>query len=175
MIQGFIKNYMVWLEYGLQSFHDRSLTAINRGHSVRHFLDALERTRERGINVCAHIILGLPGETKEDMLQTADCISNLDIQGIKIHLLYVIKDTPLAHLYEKGEYACLTRDEYLDILVSFLSRLRPDLVIQRLTGDPHPEDLLAPEWCLKKAEILTLLKEKMEAENIWQGKDQTTV
>jgi radical SAM protein (TIGR01212 family) len=175
MIQCFTKNYMVWLEYGLQSFHDRSLIEINRGHSVGQFLDAVERTRRRGINVCAHIILGLPGETKEDMIQTADRLSKLDIQGVKIHLLYVIKDTPLANLYEKGEYSCLTQDKYLDILTSFLSHLRPDLIIQRLTGDPHPEDLLAPEWCLKKNETLALLKEKMEKENIWQGKEQIIV
>ncbi|MGA1841474.1 MAG: TIGR01212 family radical SAM protein [bacterium] len=175
MIACFIEDYMVWMEYGLQSIHDRSLLAINRGHSVGQFLDAVDRTRKKGINVCAHIILGLPGETKEDMIQTADRISKLDIQGVKIHLLYVIKNTPLANLYSRGEYKCLTQEEYLEILLSFLEHLRQDIVIQRLTSDPHPEDLLAPEWCLKKNEVLTLLQEKMEKENIWQGKGQTII
>lgn len=172
MIESFSRNYMVWMEYGLQSIHDRSLLAINRGHSAGQFFDAVDRTRKRGINVCAHIILGLPGESKEDMIQTADQISKLDIQGVKIHLLYVIKDTPLANLYKRGEYKCLTQEEYLEILISFLSHLRQDIIIQRLTGDPHPEDLLAPGWCLKKNETLSLLKEKMEKENIWQGREQ---
>ncbi|MGA1863531.1 MAG: TIGR01212 family radical SAM protein [bacterium] len=175
MIACFITDYMVWMEYGLQSIHDRSLLAINRGHSAGQFLDAVDRTRKRGINVCAHIILGLPGETKEDMLQTADQISKLDIQGVKIHLLYVIKDTPLANLYARGEYKCLTQEEYLEILISFLKHLRKDIIIQRLTGDPHPEDLLAPGWSLKKNEVLKLLQEKMEKEDIWQGNEQTII
>lgn len=161
---------MVWLEYGLQSFHDRTLLAINRGHTVRQFLDAVERTRKRGINVCAHIILGLPGESKEDIIQTADLISDLDIQGIKIHLLYVIRDTPLADLYQRGAYRCLTQEEYLDILLCFLAHLRSDIVIQRLTGDPHPEDLLAPAWSLKKSETLARLNHMMQEQDVWQGK-----
>ena len=170
MIQAFTRNYMVWLEYGLQSFHDRTLLAINRGHTVRQFLDAVERTRKRGINVCAHIILGLPGESKEDIIQTADLISDLDIQGIKIHLLYVIRDTPLADLYQRGAYRCLTQEEYLDILLCFLAHLRSDIVIQRLTGDPHPEDLLAPAWSLKKSETLARLNHMMQEQDVWQGK-----
>ncbi|MGA1795208.1 MAG: TIGR01212 family radical SAM protein [bacterium] len=171
MIQGFTGAYMVWLEYGLQSFHDRTLALINRGHTVDAFLDAVRRTRTRGINVCVHVILGLPGEDRGDMLETANRLSMLDIQGIKIHLLYVVKGTPLARLYERGEYTCLTREEYVDILVSFLARLRPDIVIQRLTGDPHPEELLAPSWALDKGKVLALIHDRMEQEDTWQGKN----
>jgi len=173
MIQGFAGKSMVWLEYGLQSFHDRTLILINRGHTVDAFLDAVRRTRRRGINVCVHVILGLPGEGKRDMLETADRLSMLDIQGIKIHLLYVVKGTPLARLYETGEYACLCMEEYVDILISFLARLRPDIVIQRMTGDPHPEDLLAPSWSLQKGEVLTLIHARMEQEDVWQGRNYT--
>ncbi|MBN2374630.1 TIGR01212 family radical SAM protein [bacterium] len=172
MIEGYVKDYMVWIEYGLQSFHDNTLKRINRGHTVAQFMDAVRRTRQRkGINVCVHVILGLPGETKKDMIRTAKRISGLDIQGIKIHLLYVIKGTPLADLYESGEYECLTQSEYLDILASFISCLRPDIIIQRLTGDPHPDELLAPLWSLRKQETLRMLNEKMEREDIWQGKE----
>lgn len=173
MIQGFTEAYMVWLEYGLQSFHNRTLTLINRGHTVKAFLDAVQRTRMRGINVCVHVILGLPGEDTRDMMETADRLSMLDIQGIKIHLLYVVKGTPLARLYEREEYACLTREEYVDILISFLARLRPDIIIQRLTGDPHPEDLLAPSWALDKGKVLALIQARMEEEDAWQGKNHT--
>ena len=170
MIHHITKEYMVWLEYGLQSFHDRTLLKINRGHTVDQFLDAVERTRKRGIQICVHVILGLPGEDKRDMIQTADRISMLDIQGIKIHLLYVIKGTPLADLLKKGAYRCLSQEEYLDILVDFLAHLRPNLIIQRLTGDPHPDELMAPAWCLNKQETLTLLNRRMEEEELWQGK-----
>ncbi len=170
MIQGFTKDYMVWIEYGLQSFHDKTLKRINRGHTVAHFIDAVKHTEKRGINVCAHVILGLPGETKEDMIQTARSISTLDIRGIKIHHLYVINGTPLADMYKKGEYKCLTQSEYTCITADFLSNLRKDIIIQRLTGDPHPEELLAPLWSLRKRETLELLNKKLENEDIWQGK-----
>jgi radical SAM superfamily enzyme len=116
------------------------------------------------------VILGLPGESRKDMIRTAQKISELAIQGIKIHLLYVIKNTPLAKLYLSGEYQCLTQEEYIDILSEFLACLRSDIVIQRLTGDPHPEDLLSPLWCLKKNETLLLLHERLEKVDIWQGK-----
>lgn len=170
MIRGFTANYMVWLEYGLQSLHDRTLRAINRGHIAAQFLDAVERTRKRNINVCAHVILGLPGESKADMIRTAQRLSSVDCQGIKIHLLYVIEGTPLADLYKSGAYRCLAQDEYVDILCSFLTYLREDIVIQRLTGDPHPEELVAPSWCLRKGEVLNMIKNRMAQEDIWQGK-----
>ena len=112
----------LWMEYGLQSIHDRSLGLINRGHNVAAFVDAVERTRQRGLAICVHVILGLPGENKEDMLATAQALAGLDIQGVKIHLLYVIHGTPLANLYQRGAYHCLSREEYVDIVCDFLSR-----------------------------------------------------
>ncbi|MBW1981141.1 MAG: TIGR01212 family radical SAM protein [Deltaproteobacteria bacterium] len=160
----------LWLEYGLQSIHDRSLVFINRGHTVAAFVDAVERTRLRGLDICVHVILGLPGEGKAEMLQTARALGCLDIQAVKIHLLYVIKDTPLAMLYSQGSYQCLSRDQYVDIVCDFLAYLPPQVVIHRLTGDPHPEELVAPMWALEKQTNLQAIWDTMEERNLWQGK-----
>ncbi len=160
----------VWIEYGLQSIHDRTLTLINRGHNVAAFMDAVERTRNRGLDICIHIILGLPGEGKPDMLSTARALAKLDIQGIKIHLLYVIQSTPLADLYQRGGYRCLSREEYVDIVCEFLALLPPQVVIHRLTGDPHPHELLAPKWALEKQTNLQAIRDTLESRDLWQGK-----
>ncbi len=143
-------NYLVWLEYGLQSAHNKTLELINRGHGIEEFIDAVKRTRQRGLNVCVHVILGLPYETRNHMLETARFLSNLDIQGVKIHLLYIIKDTPLEKWYLSGKYNPLTREEYVDIVSHFISYLPDSVVIQRITGDPHREELVAPMWALEK-------------------------
>jgi len=163
-------HYLVWLEYGLQSAHDTTLRRINRGHDRACFRDAVERTRGRGISICAHVILGLPGETREDMLETARFIADLGLDGVKIHLLYVVRGTPLADLYGQGQYRCLEQDEYVDLVCDFLERLPERMVIQRLTGDPHPEELVAPAWALKKAENLLRIRERLEERDTWQGK-----
>jgi len=161
-------HYLVWLEYGLQSAHDTTLRRINRGHDRACFRDAVERTRGRGISICAHVILGLPGETREDMLETARFIADLGLDGVKIHLLYVVRGTPLADLYGQGQYRCLEQDEYVDLVCDFLERLPERMVIQRLTGDPHPEELVAPAWALKKAENLLRIRERLEERDTWQ-------
>jgi len=160
----------VCVEYGLQSIHDRSLNWINRGHNYETFLDAVSRTRARGLEVCVHVILGLPGESKGDMLETATDLGQLDIQAIKIHLLYVIRDSPLHRLYEEGKYHCLSRDAYVDIVCDFLSLLPPQVVIQRVTGDPHPGELVAPLWALEKQTNLQTIRDTLRKRNIWQGK-----
>jgi len=160
----------LWVEYGLQSIHDATLRAINRGHTVEEFIEAVDETRRRGIEVVVHVILGLPGEGKEEMLATARALGQMDIQGVKIHLLYVIKGTPLARMFQKGEYRCLTREEYVDIVGEFLALLSPHVVIHRLTGDPHPRELLAPTWALEKQANLKAIMESMERRDLWQGK-----
>jgi hypothetical protein len=160
----------LWLEYGLQSIHDRTLLLINRGHDVAAFADAVERTRRRGFDICVHVILGLPDEDKADMLATARALAKLDIQGIKIHLLYVIQGTPLADLYQSGNYRCLGREEYVDIVCDFIALLPPQLVIHRLTGDPHPNELLAPQWALDKQTNLQAIRDALESRDLWQGK-----
>ena len=159
----------VTLEYGLQSVHDRTLDHINRGHRFAAFADAVERTRSRGIDAGVHVILGLPGESRDDMLETARVLGGIDLQGIKIHLLYVVRGTPLHELYEAGGYECLTREEYADIVCDFLGWLPPAMVIHRLTGDPHPEELVAPLWALEKQKNRRAILNLLDARGIRQG------
>ncbi len=170
LLQDYAKDYLVWLEYGLQSAHDTTLTLINRGHDFQCFKEAVDATRNRGIKICAHIILGLPNEDRSRMLETARSIANMGIDGIKIHLLYVVKGTQLEKLYSIGMYRCLEQQEYVNLVCDFLELIPQDMVIQRLTGDPHPEELVAPMWSLKKTETLTLINDTLEKRDSWQGK-----
>ena len=165
----YAKNRLIWMEYGLQSIHDVTLARINRGHDFACFKDAVAQTRNRGINVCAHIIFGLPGETRDMMLESADVLSELGVDGVKIHLLYVIKGTALATLYENGEFRCLEREEYAELVCDYLERLAPSMVIHRITGDPHPDELVAPLWPLKKTDTTNLIHRILEDRNSFQG------
>jgi len=164
------RTHLVWIEYGLQSAKDETLALINRGHDLDCFKNAVAATRNRGIKICAHVILGLPRETKADMLETARVIAGLGIDGVKVHLLYVVKGTRLEELYRQGEYRCLEQDEYAKLVCEFLEYLPEDMVIQRLTGDPHPEELVAPRWSLKKNETLALIQAELETRNTRQGR-----
>ncbi|MBF0113152.1 MAG: TIGR01212 family radical SAM protein, partial [Desulfamplus sp.] len=154
LIASYTDKYLVWLEYGLQSSHDSTLKLINRGHDFKCFVDAVNLVNERNlklgskINICAHVILGLPKETKEMMLKTAHRIGELGIDGVKIHLLYVIKETALETMWKRGDYCCMTQNEYVDAVCDFIEHLPKNIVIQRVTGDPHPDELVAPEWAL---------------------------
>lgn len=170
LLQGYARKYLVWVEYGLQSANDATLSAINRGHDVDCFRKAVYATRDRGINICAHVILGLPGEQRADMLQTAETIAELGIEGVKIHLLYVVKGTRLEHLYQQGGYRCLAQQEYIDLVCDFLERIPPEIIIQRLTGDPHPHELIAPRWALRKSETLAKIQQTLEKRDTWQGR-----
>jgi hypothetical protein len=170
LLQDYARNHLIWLEYGLQSAHDSTLRRINRGHDFRTFSEAVHATLNRGIKICAHVILGLPGETRENMLQTAEAIARLNIDGIKLHVLYVIKGTRLEALYRQGEFKCLEQQEYVDLVCDFLERLPRDMIIQRLTGDPHPEELVAPQWTRQKAATLDNIRMTLEERDAWQGK-----
>ena len=170
VLQEYAQNHLVWIEYGLQSAHDKTLALINRGHDLNCFKTAVKITQNKGIKICAHVILGLPGETKQNMLDTAKVIANLNIDGVKIHLLYVVEDTPLEKLYRSGHYACLKQMEYVDIVCDFLELLPQNMVIHRLTGDPHPNELVAPKWSLQKAQTLLLIRNTLKQRNSRQGK-----
>jgi uncharacterized protein len=170
LLQEYANNYLIWIEYGLQSAHDSTLSLINRGHDLNCFKAAVKATTNRGINICAHVILGLPGEKKEHMLQTARIVADMGIDGIKLHLLYVVKGTILEKLYRSNNYRCLEQHEYIDIVCDFLERMPKQMVIQRLTGDPHPKELVAPAWSLKKAETMALIRKTLETRDTWQGK-----
>jgi radical SAM protein (TIGR01212 family) len=159
----------LWLELGMQSIHDRSLELINRRHDHRCSVDAVQRAKSRGLRVCAHIILGLPGETREEMLAMAGELNRLGIDGIKLHLLHVMKGTRLAEMYVRGEVAVMGRDDYAGLVCDFLEQLDPRILIHRLTGDGGHDNLIAPLWSLKKFEILNLIDAEMERRGTRQG------
>jgi radical SAM protein (TIGR01212 family) len=169
LLQDYAGRRLIWIEYGLQSANDKTLEFINRGHDVRSFKNAVKATSNRGIKICAHVILGLPGETRKDILNTARAISDQGLDGVKLHLLYVVKGTPLAALYRKGTYRCLEQEEYVDLVCDFLEHIPPQMVIQRLTGDPHPEELVAPQWSRQKTDTLRKINETLERRDSWQG------
>jgi radical SAM protein (TIGR01212 family) len=164
------REHLIWVEYGLQSSNDATLIRINRGHTVEAFLDAVSRSRARNLPICVHIILGLPGESREDMLETARFLACQDIQAVKIHLLYVILGTPLEEWYRTGGFQCLSLDEYISIVAEFLSLLPSRFIIQRLTGDPHPRELAAPAWALEKQRNLRAIHDHMRNHGLYQGK-----
>jgi radical SAM protein (TIGR01212 family) len=163
--------YLVWLELGLQSAHDATLRRINRGHDVACFDRAVVMAADRGLNVCAHVILGLPGETGAMMIETARHLASLPLKGVKIHALYVVRGTQLSAMYERGQYRCLTREEYVESVVDFIELIPPHVVIQRLTGDPVHSELHAPEWVKDKRINLNLIHDRLKERNTWQGKE----
>ena len=169
LLEAYTPDYLIWIEYGLQSARDKTLEFINRGHDVQCFKDAIRKTSNRGIKICVHVILGLPLENRRDMLQTAQTIADLGIDGIKIHLLYVVKGTLLERHYRQGKYICLEQQEYVDLVCDFIERIPSDMIIQRLTGDPHPQELVAPQWALKKSETLAQIRNTLEKRDSRQG------
>jgi len=170
LLQDYARERLIWIEYGLQTVHDATLSFINRGHDFKAFQNAVDATVDRNIKICAHIILGLPGETGAMMMETAKILSGMRIDGIKLHLLYVVKETKLEKLYNRGIYRCLEQDEYVNIVADFLEKIPSNIVIQRLTGDPHPEELVAPAWSIKKTETLALINDILTKRDSRQGK-----
>ena len=162
------KTFLI-VELGLQSSNDNTLRFINRGHNSKTFKDAAQKLHARNIFVVAHIINGLPYETKEDMINTIKFVNDCKVDGIKIHMLYIAKNTPLASLYEKNKFHILTREEYIDIVCSQLRLLNEDIVVMRITGDPILNELVAPEWLIKKFMVLNGIDQEMVKRNIYQG------
>ncbi len=158
------------VEYGMQTMHDRSLDWMNRGHHHDAMLDALDRSRGRGFEICSHIMLGLPGETREDMLATAREVARLDIDSVKIHNLYAVKRTPLAEQVERGEVTLMGRDEYVAILVDFIELLPPTMLVERISGDAPGDYFVGPSWCLDKPGVLNAIRQQMERRDTWQGR-----
>ncbi len=169
LLAGYARERLLWLELGLQSAHDRTLAALNRGHDVACFTRGVERAAALGLEVVAHVILGLPGEGPGEMAATADYLARLPLQGVKIHLLYVVRGSGLARLYQEGAYACLSGDDYVSLVVNFVELLPRRLVIHRLTGDPYPQELLGPDWCLDKARVLRRIREEFLRRGSRQG------
>ncbi|WP_421903549.1 TIGR01212 family radical SAM protein [Maridesulfovibrio sp.] len=158
-----------WLDLGLQSSNNATLERINRGHTAEQFAEAVEMAHAHGLDVCAHLIAGLPGETAEDFLESLHFLNDLPIAGIKFHNLFVGKGTPLTKLHEAGEYTPIEQDEYISMLVEAISILRTDIVIHRLKADAVPGELVAPEWVRMKRTVLNEIEKTMKEKGIWQG------
>lgn len=169
LINSYTEKYHVWVEYGLQSIHNDTLKYINRGHDYKAFLDAIHRTKKTCVNICVHVILGLPGETREDMLQTAEAVAGLGIQGIKLHHLYVAKNTALAEEYFRGKVQTLDINAYIHLAADFLERIPSDITVQRLVGDTHGNFLISPIWKASKAEITAGITRELERRGSCQG------
>ncbi len=168
-LQELNKQTYLWLEIGMQTMYDRSLAFIRRHHDHACTVDAILRAKSRGLRVCAHIILGLPGETRNEMLAVAGELNRLKVDGVKLHLLHVMKGTQLTAMYSRGEVRLLCRDEYAGLVCDFLELLDPHMLVHRLTGDGGHENLVAPLWSLKKFEILNLIDAEMEKRGTRQG------
>ena len=163
------KTYLT-IELGLQTIHETTSKLINRCHTLECFENMVKKLRSKNINVVVHIINGLPYETKDMMLETVKYLNKLDIQGIKIHMLHILKDTPLAILYNKNPFHVLTKEEYVDIVCDQLELLRPEIVINRITGDPKVDDLIAPGWLIKKFGVLNEIDKELVKRDSYQGK-----
>ncbi|MEW6356135.1 MAG: TIGR01212 family radical SAM protein [Planctomycetota bacterium] len=169
LVQSYTARYEVWLEYGIQSIHEQTLRRINRGHFFDAFEDAVRRTQGRGIKICAHTILGLPGETREDMIETSRAVSDLGIDGVKLHHLYVAKGTPLHEMYDRGEVQVMSAEEYIPLVCDCLEVIRSDVAIQRLVGDTHGGMLVAPIWPQKKSEVFAAISAELRRRDSCQG------
>lgn len=163
------KTYL-WVELGLQTTNDETAKVINRGYDLETYIKAVNELKKRNIDVVSHVIFGLLGETKEDMLKTVEFVANTKTQGIKIHLLHLMKGTRLVDFYNEGRLKFLSFDEYVDLVVESINILPENMVIHRLTGDSPRELLIGPMWSLKKWEVLNEIDKRLEEKDIWQGK-----
>jgi len=161
--------YDITIEYGLESISDDTLRRINRGHNVQAYLDALQLTAGRGIKICTHMIFGFPWESKELWLKTARWLSDKPFDFLKVHQLHVVKHTALAAEYKRNPFYLMPPDEYLNVIVEFLQRLHPRIIIQRLFGEAPPGLLVAPHWNIRNTQLVQMLDKKLEAKNAWQG------
>ena len=169
-LQQLARDYHISIEYGLESPYDRTLKWINRQHDFQSWVDAVEMTSSRGIDICAHVILGFPCETREEILNTAGIMSQYPLTDLKIHHLHITRKTILAKRYQEQEFPLFTLPEYLELVSEFLQRLRPDIRIQRLCGETHPRHLLGPHWGLRADAVQRRIEQYMKEREMWQGR-----
>ncbi len=169
LLEGYTADYEVWLELGLQSAHDTTLRAINRGHDVAAFLDAYRRAQRRPLKLCVHVILGLPGEGRDRILETVRLLAALRPEGVKLHPLQVLRGTPLEKNYLSGGFEALGFEEYVGLACDALELLPPETTIQRLTAEAPPELLLAPDWCADKRAVLAAVDAELGRRDTRQG------
>lgn len=169
LLEELSKKVYIWIELGLQTSNEYTAEKINRGYNLQIFEKAVKNLRSRNIDVVVHMIFGLPGETQLDMLNTVEYLTKQDIQGVKFHLLHLMKNTKLIDFYEKGELKFLDQEEYVDIICASIANTSPDIVIHRLTGDAPRDLLIGPQWSLKKWEVLNSIDMELEKRGIYQG------
>jgi len=175
LLSGYAKKHHIWVELGLQSVHDKTLQVINRGHNYQQFLDAVSALSGQGLNICVHIIIGLPGESDEDVLLTAKTLASLPINGIKIHSLLALAGTRLGDLYKQGSIPMITKEKYVSLTADVLELLPPEMVIQRLTADGYRDIFLAPAWAGNKLDVLNSINKELETRDSYQGmRDKST-
>jgi radical SAM protein (TIGR01212 family) len=162
-------NFELWIELGLQSVHDRSLEFLNRRHTFKQTENALNLIAEYCIPGCVNVILGIPGESWEEMMKTAEKITELPVAGVKIHHLHIIKDTPLAQIHQKEKFTLMTLKEYVSTVCDFIERLRPDILIHRLMGDRMEDSLVQPRWGLHKGTVLQAIEDEFSRRCTYQG------
>lgn len=160
----------LWVELGLQTVHECTAKLVNRAHNYETYIDGVNKLRQRGIRVCTHIINGLPMETKEMMMETVKEVAKLDVQGIKIHLLHLLKGTPMVKQYEKGQLQFLEKDEYIELVVDQLELLPPEMIIHRITGDGPIDLMIGPMWSVSKWDVLNGIDQELKRRDSWQGK-----
>ena len=158
------------VEFGMQTIHDHSLLWMNRGHQHDSMIDALERSCDRGFEIGAHIILGLPTESHDEMMQTAQEVARLRIDSVKIHTLYAVRETPLGSEVAAGKVQLMERDDYVRTLVDFLEYLPPTMIVERISGDAPKDFLIGPSWCLNKPDVILALDQEFERRDTWQGR-----
>jgi radical SAM protein (TIGR01212 family) len=160
----------LWLEMGLESMYDRTLQWVNRGHSLKDYLETVERVKKRNLRLCTHLIVGFPGETRDEILATALLFNRLGINGVKLHNLHVVRNTVLEKFYQMGQVPLMSREEYVDLTIDFLERLDPAIVIHRLTGETYRAITVAPAWSVNKLGMHNAFYQALEARDAWQGK-----
>jgi hypothetical protein len=169
LLSNYTKNYLTWVELGLQTIHVNSAELIRRGYGLEVFEDTLERLNKNNIKTVVHLIIGLPGETKEDIIQTVRYISSKKIWGVKFHLLHILKNTDLENFYYENRFELLNKEEYIDIVCDSLEILREDIVVHRVTGDGKKSDLIGPKWSLDKLRVLSGIDMELKRRKTYQG------
>lgn len=170
LLSEYAKKYHIWVELGLQSANDQTLRFINRGHNFQQFSDAVNSLTRRGLNICVHIIIGLPGENDKDVLNTARILAAMPVNGIKIHSLLALDGTVLGEMYKKGSIIMINKEKYVSLAADVLEVLPPKMVIQRLTADGYRDIFIAPDWAMNKLDVLNSINKELERRDSYQGK-----
>jgi radical SAM protein (TIGR01212 family) len=170
LIGDIARHRYVWLELGLESMQESTLRWVNRGHTLADFVDAVERSKMRGLRICVHLILGFPCESRDEILSTPHFLNELQIDGVKLHNLHVIRNTVLEQIYRQGGLRLQSRDEYVALAVDFLELLRPETIIHRLTGETYRQLTVAPDWSVNKLGLFNAIEAELANRDSWQGK-----